>query len=138
MDVSLIYEKLSPEFYLLLQSIHGTERQIVVAETGPVGRAFTEKRGHKLRLLFPMLRYNPDEDLVHTTMSFLLQKFQLARFEAHKPADLVSMDGDADAFSRRIDGYIRQLNELRRHVAEQEAELEFAYQRLKASFADAA
>jgi DNA primase catalytic core len=138
-DVHLIYDKLGPRFYFFLNLIHGDEkRREIKDERGRVVRVLIERRGHKLRALFPMLRYNPPDDLVHTTMSFLLMRWQLMKLEQFDPRELMPPDRNAADFERRVASEILNLNDLRRRVRDQEVELEYAYQQLKASFADAA
>jgi DNA primase catalytic core len=138
-DVHVIYKRLSPEFYFVLNSIHGDERiKIAKAPDGRVVAQFVEARGAKLRRMFPMLRYNPPEDLLRATVTFLLLKLELVQKEQMKATDVMGLKGEAADFDRRIDAAVAQLSQLRRLVHEQEAELEYRYQRLKADFSKAA
>jgi DNA primase catalytic core len=135
-DVSLIYRKLGRDFYDVLEEIHGSERRRVIEVS--VTRIVVEGSGHKLRLMFPLVRYNPTQSLVQATMSFLLLRLQLVNMEQMKPRDIVPPGADADTFDAAISAFVNQLNEMRRRVSEQEAELADSYDRLKASLSEAA
>ena len=112
--VTEIYRKIAPEFYDVLEDVHGLPRE--PDEEGTV--RFALERGHRLKTLFPMLRYDPPFALVEEFLVLLFRQWEEKRVE---------IELDVSSAVDDMERYLLQIEDLRNHQADtarREAELD--------------
>ncbi len=112
--VAEIYRKIDTTFYDVLEDVHGHAH--VPDEEGTV--RFSLDRGHRLRTLFPMLRYDPPFELIEEFLVLLFRQWEEKRME---------IELDVSSAVDDMERYLLQIEDLRNHQAEtarREAELD--------------
>lgn len=111
LNVSDVYEKLDKSFFAVLNAVHGREwmKPIRNSRNDVVGERFVE-RGHRLRFLFPMIRYNPPMELVRHAMDFFFRKIEYSVVE--KEYRESSYDFSEQQFYAHQEEIIRRRDEL--------------------------
>ena len=106
LDVNLIYERLSPKYYEVLQDIHGDKTD-------------NRPRGHRLFRRFPILRHDPPIEFVSNCIDHFIHVLQVEQMDAEIQRLKVEPvpDAEIDAFSEHLINLVRHF-QLERQKAE--------------------
>lgn len=123
-SVSDIYNKIDEKFADLLDLVHGREwMKPIRNRANEVIDHKRIERGHRLRFLFPMVRYNPPIFLVAEILEFLFEKLQLTITEAEYLTNAAGMS------ETEFIGYQREIIDGHASLREREQAL---YEQLRA------
>jgi DNA primase len=112
-SVRLIYEKLSPEYFEVLQDIHGDQTK-------------HSPRGHRLFYRFPLLRYDPDQKFILKCIDHFARILRVEQIkdeidvEARSPSSEVLASEESGA---RFTAMIRDLQTQREFILHTDIEL---------------
>jgi hypothetical protein len=120
-----VYDKIDKRFVFILEAVHGSERRVRTRENR-MGQYYEYQvhRGHKLRILFPMLRFEPPYETIKQTVTHILLEIEVRKFREHFKSIAHELD------PLEFDGMHRQLEALETIRATSEAELDQEYQAL--------
>ncbi|MEM8751227.1 MAG: DNA primase [Pseudomonadota bacterium] len=133
--VSEIYEKIHPQFYGVLEEVHGFPVTAGTDEmTGETVR-WSLKRGHRLRINFPMLETDPPIGWVEEYLHILFRQYEEQRMNME--LDVTSKwIAEPEKYGMSEDSiyamYDKQLRDLREHQAETERRIESLDARFRA------
>src|SRR5207253_7136963 len=104
LSVTIIWERLTPEFYDVLQSIHGKEGD-------------GKPRGHRLFARFPILALDPDPDFVARCIDHFVRILHLHEIEDDiRRAELEAAEGGESAVALLI-SRVRESHSEQEHIA---------------------
>lgn len=125
LTVASVYEKIDKRFIFVLEAIHGSEKTIKTRENRHGDfYEYQVTRGHKLRTLFPMLRFEPPYETIKQTLAHLFLEIEVRQFRDHYLS--VAHELDQAGF----ESMQRQLDAIEATRAESEIELDQEYQAL--------
>lgn len=126
LSVDIIYRELTPEYFDVLQEVHGAPAAEVISlqtrrQVGP-----KVSRGERLRLLLPVLNLQPDEDTLRDTLFYFIE------LHKHRRSESAMKDGVAASLEAERIGYdLKDLEAQRVLLLESEQRLDRAYERLR-------
>lgn len=125
LNVADIYEKIDPKLIALLDAVHGFGSR-VTTRANKYGYFFEYEilRGHRIRRLFPMLKFEPPIETVKHTVTHLLLEIDLRKMKSEYERESRNLD-----FEKLIE-FQRRIHEFEELVRNDEAELDGEYQDL--------
>lgn len=110
----VFYNKIKPEFYLLLDQVHGAENK----EKGL-------RLGHRLLARFPILKHHPPENFIERSLLMFIEKVQLKRAteELNELNEVFGRDMTAENETRVL-ACIRGIQERSDHIHREEVLLD--------------
>lgn len=125
LTVAAVYERIDKRFMFVLEAIHGSEKVIKTRENRHgTFYEYQVTRGHKLRSLFPMLRFEPPYETIKQTLEHLFLEIEARQFRDH----CLSVAHELDQAG--FESMQRQLDAIEATRAESELELDQEYQAL--------
>jgi DNA primase catalytic core len=122
-SVADIYDKIDPKFYFVLENIHGSEKEKEIKSSdGRILLKYNMKRGHRLRSIFPLIRHDPQIELVKMTVILYLSMIQLEKSKREFREEAAEMD--ADALVLRSEDVRRQEDEVGRLTKDVDTEFQ--------------
>jgi len=128
LSVSMIYENINPTLILMLDIVHGNEKKsIVLVNNNNIQNEYITKRGYKLFLLFPALKYLDDPTAVRSIAYLLIMKLQFKNIERELQILKEQKSDDAGL----VYSLIQEIDERKNEIAKFEHDIDEQVQAIK-------